>query len=117
VTTATVPITITCPDWCQETAEHHAAEIWENGGECFHHMPERMVTDPKGIQRPLTEPKMCDPIELRLVTTTRGDDGHECESPIVYIETASEHTIEQALALADAIRDMVKQYRAAGGVA
>jgi hypothetical protein len=116
VTTATVPITITCPAWCQETAEHHAAELWDNGGECFDHMPERMVTDPTGIERPLTEPKMCDPIELRLVTAT-GPDGHEVEAPIVYIETASEHTIDQPLALADAIRDMVQQYRAAGGVA
>lgn len=116
MTTTTVPISITCPDWCTEPAELHASELWNNGGDCFHHMPERIVTDPVGIERPLHETRLCRPIELRLVTAT-GTDGHEVESALVYIETASEHSVPQALALADAIREMVEQYRATGGLA
>jgi hypothetical protein len=49
--------------------------------------------------------------------TSASPDGHETESPIVYLTASSEHSVDQALALADAIRSMVEQYRAAGGMA
>ncbi len=124
MTTTTVPITITCPDWCELTAERHAADLWDNGGECFHHMPALVVEDPTGIGAPLEAPQICPPVELRLVTTAT-PDGREVQPPIVYIDKAGgpmairagEHSVDQALALADALRDMVQQYRAAGGTA
>jgi hypothetical protein len=99
----------------RHTAEYHAAELFNSGGECFHHV-EVVVSDPTGIQRPLTEPRMCSPIELSLTTTT-APDGHEVEAPHFHLDADGEHSLDQMVALADAIREMVQQYRTAGGVA
>jgi hypothetical protein len=68
----------------------------------------RPASSARSSRRRCASPSSCD------FVTAAAPDGHEVEAPIVYIETASEHTVDQAIALADAIRDMVQGYGAAG---
>jgi hypothetical protein len=111
VTAATVPITITCPDWCIDTAEKHAAELWDAGGECHHSSNVVTVADPAGYCRPLNEPQFCSPIDVLLGTSARPEDGRETASPLMWLD-GREHTIEQMEALVAAIEALVRSYRA-----
>lgn len=113
MSTATVPIAITCPDWCIVEADAHAADLWEMGGNCIHRGPDVDVVDTTGYQEPLQSLRLHQAIRLQLTAMTR-PDGAESATPVIYIGER-EHSIQQALDLAEAIKTMVETYRAAGG--
>ena len=106
--TASVAIEITCPTWCEISADEHAARLWENEGRCVHQT--HVVTrDPAGKRIWEQPPRFCPPIELTLVTTTT-PVGREVESADVLIN-GHEANIEQLLLLATAIADLAALYR------
>lgn len=117
MTTATVPIAVTCPDWCTVSAEHHAADLWNMGGVCIHHSPEVLVHDPTGYQEAGDDaPQPFSPVEVSFTTMARPEDGREVATPIFYV-LHQEMSLEQALALNDAINRAVESYRSTGGKA
>ena len=109
---STVPITIVCPDWCTVSPEQHAAELWAASGKCFHHAADIEGADPTAHRAPRAEPRYYSPICLSLSTTTM-PDGREAESPTFRIDE-QEHSLEQMLALAEAIQRAVDLYRSTG---
>ena len=115
MSTATVPIQITCPDWCERTADEHVADLWNMDGTCIHHSADRQVVDTEGYQEALTAPRFHDPVELFITAQTR-PDGVETASPTFHLN-GDEMSVQQALALSEAIREVVYTYRVEGGVA
>lgn len=109
MTTTTVPIAITCPDWCTVSAEDHVDELWNAGGECNHHAPITEVIDTAGYQEPLEAPVFHNPFSVTFSTRTR-PDGTESASPVFYVND-HETSCDQALALADEIKRLVELYR------
>lgn len=114
MTTTTVALDLTCPDWCTVPAEEHASELWDLGGTCIHWAPWAVVPDPTGHQVPLEAPRLHQPVEIGLSTCTR-PDGIEAESPVVRLNGA-ELSIAQAVTVAERLQCLVAEYRAAGGV-
>lgn len=113
MTTATVPIQITCPDWCTRTADEHAAELWDMGGNCIHHSPELFAFDTTGYREPMQEPRFYAPVEVRMTTHTN-PEGRESASPVVWVN-GHEFSPSQAIALAEIIEQTIESYRAQGG--
>lgn len=114
MTTAAVPITITCPEWCTETPEHHASELWNLGGTCIHAAEGYAVEDLTGYREALEEPRYGRPVAVWFSTET-DPDGRETTSPVFFID-GRELTVSQALAVAETIETLVGQYRASGGI-
>ena len=112
--TTTQTIAITCPDWCEVPAAEHAAELWDNGGECFHLGAETPVLDPTGCHGSLEEPAFHKPVRVWLSTST-SPQNRETRPPVVNVEGDC-LSVDQALALADEIQRQVEMYREAGGV-
>jgi hypothetical protein len=110
--TATVPLQITCPAWCEITAEQHAARLWANDGRCVHQAT-AIVTDPTGKRTWAQPPRCCAPIELILHVTTN-PAGREVESPDMLID-GKESTIEQLEDLATAITHLATLHRRTPG--
>lgn len=115
MTTSTVPVSITCPVWCIRDAGEHAAELWNMDGDCIHLSADREITDTAGYIEPLAAPVFHPPVSV-WITSSASPEGRESASPIVHLD-GRELSTQQALALADALRDLVGDYRAAGGVA
>lgn len=116
MTTATVPIQITCPEWCEVPAEEHVRDLWNMDGDCIHHMPCAYVTDLVGLNASLEPPLSGDRVELNITTQT-SPEGRESAPPIVHLHGGQQLSVSQALALSDALRDLVNLYRSTGGVA
>jgi hypothetical protein len=115
VSTATVPIKIVCPDWCTVSPEDHARNLWDMGGDCIHRSMTVGVEDPTGYREALAEPRFHDRIELSLSTSANPETNRETASAVVYLGDR-DHSIAQALALAEAITAQVAAYREAGGI-
>ncbi len=113
MSTATVPLTITCPEWCTRTPEEHVGELWDYGGNCIHHSATMFALDTVGYREPMQEPRFHSPIEV-LMTAQSRPEGQESASPVVHLE-GRELSPAQALALADVLRETVETYRASGG--
>ncbi|HEX5086365.1 MAG TPA: hypothetical protein VFV89_01060 [Nocardioides sp.] len=105
-------VEITCPTWCQLTADEHASRLWDNEGRCVH-QTQVTVADPTGKQGQDEEPRYCEPIELVLLVTT-DPAGREVESADVLLN-GHESNLEQLARLANAIVDMGELYRATPG--
>ena len=106
--TATVSIEITCPAWCEISADEHAARLWQNEGRCVHRT---LVTvkDPAGKRGWEDAPRYCTPIELTLLMTTN-PAGREVESADVLVN-GLESNLEQLLRLSGAISNLATLYR------
>lgn len=115
MTTTSVAIDIVCPDWCQVPMEDHVVDLWDLEGNCAHQMG-TLVEDTTGHRGALQEPRMHEPIAITLGTLARHSDGREVESPSIYINGGSECSLQQALDLAERLKRLVADYRAAGGV-
>lgn len=107
--TAKVPIDITCPTWCVETAEHHAENLWNLAGCCDHRATKVAIDDPTGYSEPLQEPRLLPPVDLWLSLLTT-PDGRPQATPILFIDDV-EHSLEQAEAVANAILELVSACR------
>lgn len=103
-------IEITCPVWCEISADEHALRLWTNEGRCVHRAVV-LVADPRGKQGPDQAPRVCDPIELVLHVTTN-PAGREVESPDVLIN-GEESNLDQLRAFAEAIVRLGEMYRTA----
>ena len=103
-------IEITCPVWCQLSADEHALRLWPNEGRCVHRAVV-LVADPTGKQGPDQTPRFCEPIELVLHVTTN-PAGREVESPDVLIN-GEESNLDQLRALAEAVVEVGEMYRTA----
>ena len=114
MTTTAVPIVITCPDWCTVSAEDHANDLWNMGGVCIHRPAEVEVGDTPVARGPLGELRPYSPVTVSFVTTTN-PDGLEVEAPEFAIE-GHDYSLEQFLALAEAIHSVVATYRNSGAV-
>lgn len=110
----TVPLEIVCPDWCDISPALHAADLWDMGGNCIHLSRDVEVPDPTGYCEPLEDPRFHETVRIFLTSSAR-PEGRESASPILHID-GREHSIAQALALAEALTAMVATYREAGGV-
>lgn len=110
--TATVPLEITCPAWCEISAEQHAARLWANEGRCVH-QASAIVADPAGKRTTDQPPRYCAPIELTLYMTTN-PSGREVEPPDALID-GKESTIEQLDDLATAITNLATLHRQTPG--
>jgi hypothetical protein len=113
--TSVQTVEIVCPPWCRIAPEEHARELWNNEGNGLHLSDDVLIEDPSGYQEPLAEPRFHSPVRLALYSHTRPDNV-ESASPTLYIDDR-EYSVDQALAVAGAVRDMVDAYRSAGGVA
>ncbi len=105
-------IEITCPVWCDVSAEEHALRLWPNEGRCVHSAVV-LVEDPTGKRGPDQPPRLCEPIELVLHVTT-DPAGREVESPDVLIN-GEESNLDQLRALAKAVVEVGEMYRATPG--
>lgn len=105
---AEVTVTIVCPSWCEETAQHHADELWAAGGNCLHVLS-RAVHDTTGHQEALKAPRMGRPVAVML-STEQAPDGAETASPVVIID-GRELTLQQAEDLAAALSGLAAAYR------
>jgi hypothetical protein len=114
MSTTTVALDLTCPDWCTVPAEEHASELWDLGGTCIHWSDRTNVADPTGHRSPLQAPQPHEPLEVSLTTCT-SPDGREVESPMMHLD-GNELSIAQAVAVAERLQSLVAEYRAAGGV-
>jgi hypothetical protein len=117
MTTTETTLTIVCPSWCTIDAQEHASDLWNSGGDCIHQAPVISVADVgrgPGIGS-LDEPKPGRPVEIYWTSQT-APQGRESAAPMFWIDDR-EYSVEQALALRDAIMQAVETYRAAGGVA
>jgi hypothetical protein len=110
--TGSAPVEITCPTWCEVSADDHASRLWSNEGRCVH---QTVVTvrDPVGKQICDEGTRYCDPIELSLLVTT-DPAGREVESADVLIN-GQESNLDQLARLANAIVDLGEMYRATPG--
>ena len=102
-------VEITCPTWCELSAEEHAARLWDNEGRCIHQTVVT-VADPSSMQRQEEAARCCEPIELVLLVTT-DPAGRVVESADVLLN-GQESNLEQLAMLATAIVDLGKMYRA-----
>jgi hypothetical protein len=114
MTATLVPLEIVCPAWCSVVPEEHVRGLWDNAGNCLHLSADVPVEDPTGFQEPLEAPRFNPPVRLTISSCT-SPENRESASPVLFLDDR-EHTIGQALAVADAIRELVEVYRAAGGV-
>ena len=105
-------VVVTCPSWCEVSAQDHAAALWANEGRCVHQVSVA-VPDPNGQAAPDSPPQFCSPIELTLQMTTN-PAGLEVESPDVMIN-GQESNIEQQELLALKISELVRLYRGSVG--
>ena len=112
IRTASVTLEITCPVWCEVSADEHAARLWENEGRCVHRTHVTVV-DPAGKRRWEDPPRFCSSIDLSLAMTTN-PVGREVESADVLIN-GHESNIEQLLLVAAAIADLATLYRETPG--
>jgi hypothetical protein len=106
-------VEITCPAWCEVSAEEHALRLWENEGRCIHQVL-RTVTDPTGKEAWEQAPRYCSAIELALLMITN-PAGREVESADVLIN-GQESNLDQLVLLAEAITDLAGMYRATPGM-
>jgi hypothetical protein len=97
VTTTRTSVRITCPPWCTVDPQDHAENLWNSGGNCCHHAPDVSVEDAEG------RPPVC-----VTFSTCTSPEGREVAAPVIYINDR-EHSIEQALALAEAITRAVDE--------
>ena len=105
-------VVVTCPSWCEVTAQDHAAGLWANEGRCVHEVSVT-VPDPRGEHVHEDPPRFCDPIELTLRMTTNLA-GREVESADVMIN-GQESNVEQQELLALKISELVRLYRGSSG--
>ena len=103
---------VSCPSWCEVTAQEHAAALWANEGRCVHEVS-LTVPDPTGRITPDGPTRFCPPIELTLRMTTN-PAGREVESAEVTIN-GQESNIEQQDLLALKISELVRLYRGSAG--
>jgi hypothetical protein len=103
-------IEITCPAWCEVSAEEHALRLWANEGRCVHRTV-ILVADPTGKRGLDHTPRFCEPIELVLHVTTN-PAGREVESPDV-LTNGEESNLDQLRALAEAVVEVGEKYRTA----
>jgi hypothetical protein len=117
MTAVEATLTIVCPDWCTIDAQEHATELWDHGGVCRHRSADTIATDlsngPGHGYGDDSRPGV--PVAVWMWMTT-DPEGREVASP-AFCADEREYSIEQALALRDAITQAVETYRAAGGVA
>lgn len=108
-TTRTVAVTvnITCPAWCEISAEDHAAALWDNEGRCVHQLSTQ-IRDPVGKRVWDEDPRFCAPFELRLDLTTN-PAGHQVESPDIFLNDHLSN-LDQLVRLGDAIKSMAAIY-------
>ena len=106
--TASVPVQIVCPTWCEVSSAAHAARLWENEGRCLHR---RTVSVADPVRKRIWEQPhgLCGPIELVLQVTTN-PAGREVESADVLIN-GDESNIDQLLALGEEIAHLTRLYR------
>lgn len=109
MTTTTVPIEITCPDWCDRPATEHAEQLWDWDGTCIHYSADAIVRDTEGFHGALEQPQFHPPIELYMTAQTN-PEGREVCPPVLHLG-GIEMSVSQALALADEIRRQVELYR------
>ena len=105
-------VVVTCPSWCEVSAQDHAAALWANEGRCVHEVSVT-VPDPNGKITADGTPRFCSPIELSLRMTTN-PAGREVESPDVMIN-GQESNIQQQDLLALKISELVRLYRGSAG--
>src|SRR4051812_40636034 len=105
-------VEITCPAWCELSAEDHADRLWDNEGRCVH-QTEVTVADPQGKHGQEEVPRYCEPIELVLLVTT-DPAGREVESADVLLN-GQETNLEQLAKLANAVVELGEVYRATPG--
>lgn len=115
MSTATVPLAITCPDWCDISPAKHAEDLWNWEGHCIHSSSDFAIRDEAGWTT-YGEPTRFHPAQTISLSSVASPDGRETESPMLHL-AGNELSVQQALALADAIRELVQQYRSTGGVA
>lgn len=117
LTTVASPVTvpIRCPEWCEVSADHHAAELSNWDGHLVH-STHWNIFDPSGQMFgdwPDWEVKPASPVGITFGTTA-DLDGRETGTPVVLLNSV-EMTIEQALLVAEALKDVVEDYVAHGG--
>ena len=105
--TASVPIEINCPAWCEVSPEQHAARLYDNEGRCIHQTAVSVV-DPAGKRAWDEAPRFCAPFELTLRTTTN-PAGREVESADALVN-GTESNLEQLRLLAVAISELADLY-------
>lgn len=113
MTTAAVPIQITCPNWFTRTAGEHVDDLWNMDGDCIHFSGERMAVDAEGYCEALRAPVFHPRVDVWMTSMT-SPDGRETASPIVHL-CGQELSVQQALAFSELIREVVYTYRVAGG--
>ena len=105
--TASVPIEINCPAWCEVSPEEHAARLYENEGRCIH-----QTAVVRGRPRRQTRLGRA-PRSARRSSSHWPDNnpaGREVESADVLMN-GTESNLEQLLLLATAIADLAALYR------
>ncbi len=116
--TATVPVAIVCPPWCEVSPEDHASELWDYEGNCVHRTTSEPIPDTQGSGHSLAEPTFHSPVAVSLTSYGCHSDGRDTDAPTVHLHlSGAELGLKQALALADEIRRQVELYRSTGGVA
>jgi hypothetical protein len=113
IRTGSAVIEISCPAWCEVSADQHASRMWENEGRCVHRAAVG-VRDPAGKRAwDLAAPSYHAPFELVLLMTTN-PRGREVESVDLLIN-GHDMSVEQAELVAATIAGLVATYRATPG--
>lgn len=107
--TTVCTIDITCPAWCTADPQSHADELWNLGGCVDHRSDHYPVADPIGWGRPLEERKFYPAFPITLAALTL-PDGSPQDTPLLWLD-GTFVTLDQALAIADQIRNLAHTYR------
>lgn len=111
MTTTTVPIQITCPDWCSISPEEHAAELWNCGGVCDHRSTPRVTDDTAGsLSEPCAERRFNSALEVLMIAST-APDGRPQSTPTLEID-GGDATFQQGVEFAVSIWQQVLAYYA-----
>jgi hypothetical protein len=109
-------LTITCPTWCTLEPQHHADDLAFNDGECMHRSPAIYAEDTSdGPARGFGDkPIPGAPVEVYFYKLT-DPGGREVATPAFHVNDEC-YSLEQVVALTEALTQVVAAYRAAGGV-
>lgn len=103
--TLNVSVEISCPDWCEESAQYHADELWQQGGDCLHRA-ELIARDTTGYAEALMEPRYYEPIDIALYVPTNPEGQLRATSTIIM--DGRDMTLSQAGELRDALSSLLE---------
>lgn len=101
-----VPLTITCPEWCQVAPLDHRDKLDDHDGRCIHWSARIFVDDAEGYSDADTpEPRRWPPVDVALSTETF-PSGQQSASSVVTV-CDMEVSVSQAAGLAEALLTVV----------